>query len=178
MTFAAFLLCAAASVSPASSPPIAAGSPAPHLLSLPPGAASPPAVIADVAWIAGDWTCEALGGVAEEFWQGPNAGAMLASFRMIRDGKPSFYELATISEENGSLVCRIAHFDVNLKQWEKEKDGGQVFRLVKIEGQTAWFDGITYSRRDDGGLDVWVLIHGKDGSTREALFPYQPVAAK
>ncbi len=176
MSLALAILCAASAATAAGAPAPSASASA-HTLSLAPGASSPPAAIADVAWIAGEWTCEALGGTAEEFWQAPNAGAMLASFRMIRDGKPSFYELAAISEENGSLVCCIAHFDPILKPWEKEKDGAQVFPLVKIEGETAYFDGITYSRRGDGGLDVWVVIHGKDGSSREALFAYEAIAA-
>src|SRR5688572_27969293 len=105
-----------------------------HTLSFPPGTASPKASIKDVAWIEGSWTCEALGGTAKEFWQAPLAGSMLGSFRMIRDSKPSFYEIATISEKDGILVCRILHFDADLVGWEKEKAGGpQTFPLVKIE---------------------------------------------
>jgi hypothetical protein len=123
------------------------------------------------------WTCQALGGTAEEFWQAPQAGAMLGSFRMIRDGKPSFYEIATISEKDGSLVVRILHFDADLVGWEKEKGGPQTFPLVKLEGKTAYFEGLTFAKKDDGSLDVWVLIHGKDGSSNEALFAYRPMAA-
>ena len=147
-----------------------------HTLSLAPGTASPRASIKDVAWIEGSWTCEALGGTAEEFWQAPLAGSMLGSFRMIRDSKPSFYEIATISEKDGSLVCRILHFDADLVGWEKEKTSGpQAFPLVKIEGKTAYFEGLTFTKKDDGSLDVWVMIHGKDGSSKEALFPYKPL---
>jgi hypothetical protein len=160
------------------SSPAGAGETASHTLALSAGTVSPPATISDVAWIAGSWTCEALGGTAQEYWQAPNAGAMLGSFRMIRDGRPSFYEIATISEKDGSLVCRILHFDENLVGWEKERDGGpQTFPLVKLEGRTAYFDGLTFQKKDDGSLDVWVVIHGKDGSSKEALFAYQPMAA-
>jgi hypothetical protein len=140
------------------------------------GATAPPATIDDVAWIAGHWTCEALGGIAEELWLPPSGGAMLATFRMIRDDKPSFYEIATISEANGSLVCRILHFDQALHGWEKEKNGPQQFPLVKLEGKTAWFSGLTFEKKDDGAMDVYVAVHAKDGTVSEAKFPYRAAA--
>jgi hypothetical protein len=147
-----------------------------HTLALEPGTASPPATINDVAWIAGDWTCEALGGVAEEYWQVPAGGAMLGSFRLLRGGEPSFYKIATLSELNDSLVLRTLHFDAALRGWENEKTGPQRFPLVKIEGKKAYFNGITFEKKDDGSLDVWVVVN-KDGSNKEVLFPYKPMTA-
>jgi hypothetical protein len=141
------------------------------------GAASPPATIQDVAWIAGHYACEALGGTAEEIWLPPRAGAMLATFRMIRDDKPSFYEIATISEENGSLMLRILHFDAALHGWEKEKNGPQQFPLVKLEKGKAYFSGFTFEAKEGGAIDEWVAIHGKDGTISEALFAYKPLVA-
>lgn len=53
--------------------------------------------------IAGHWKGEAMGGIIEEIWSPPQHGEMLGMLRLIIDGKPSFYELMTISEKDGGL---------------------------------------------------------------------------
>lgn len=78
---------------------------------LKPATASPPATLADMAWLAGHWTGEALGGQSEEIWSEPAAGSMMGMYRLIRDWKPVFYELLTIVEEHGSLKLRLKHFN-------------------------------------------------------------------
>lgn len=176
-SFVAFALSPSFATEPPPGTPPGGSALTPQTRHLADGATSPAATIDQVAWIAGAWTCEALGGTAEEFWQPAAGGEMLGSFRMLREGKPSFYELATIAEKDGSLVCRILHFDPNLIHWEKEGGVPQTFPLVKIDATTAWFDGLTFERNDDGSMDVWVEIHRKDGTTKETLFAYRPIRA-
>ncbi len=72
------------------------------------------------------------------------------------------------------MEVRIKHFDSNLSGWE-EKDEFQAFPLVKLGKDEAWFDGMTFRKLPDGGLDVYVLIHKKDGSQVEERFPYKPM---
>ncbi|HEX2445685.1 MAG TPA: DUF6265 family protein, partial [Vicinamibacterales bacterium] len=84
------------------------------------GEKSPPAAIADMAWLAGRWVGEALGGASEEIWSEPRAGAMMGMYRLVRDGKPIFYELLTIVEENGTLMLRLKHFNADLTGWEEK----------------------------------------------------------
>src|ERR1700741_1016083 len=72
--------------------------------SLAAGAASPPAKIADGAWITGHRRGPGIGGEAEEIWSAPEAGAMMCAFRVIKDGKVWFYEISLIAEDKGSLV--------------------------------------------------------------------------
>ena len=57
-------------------------------LKLNPGKQSPPASVADMAWMAGSWNCEALGGLAEEIWSAPRNGGMMGMFRLIKNGSP------------------------------------------------------------------------------------------
>src|SRR5262245_8230702 len=68
------------------------------------------ATIADMAWYAGRWTGSGFGGENEEVWTPPNAGTMLGMYRLVKDGKPVFFELLTILEEQGSLLIRLKHF--------------------------------------------------------------------
>ncbi len=125
------------------------------------GAASPPAKIEDVAWLAGRWIGEGLGGCAEESLSPPVAREMMGKFRQLNgDGSLKFYEFYTIAERNGSLVWRIKHFSPDLEGWE-EKDKSTEFRLVAIEGETAYFTGLTYARTGKKSLKAAVAIDGK-----------------
>lgn len=125
------------------------------------GAASPPANIEDVAWLEGRWIGEGLGGCAEESLSPPVAREMMGKFRQLNaDGVLRFYEFYTIAERNGSLLWRIKHFSPDLEGWE-DKDKATEFRLVAIEGKTAYFDGLTYARTGRNSLRAAVAIEGK-----------------
>jgi hypothetical protein len=51
-------------------------------------------------------------------------------------------------EQGESLSIKLKHFNRDLSPWE-EKDKWVEFKLIKIEGQTAWFSGLTYHREGD-----------------------------
>lgn len=79
----------------------------------------PAASIEDVSWVAGHWTGQALGGIAEEVWSPPLGNGMMGMFKLVKGGEVAFYELLTIVEENGSLVLKLKHFDADLAGWEE-----------------------------------------------------------
>jgi hypothetical protein len=133
-------------------------------------AASPPATLKDVEWIAGHWRGEAFGGITEEIWSPPLGGSMMCSFKLVTDNKVSFYEMVAMSEEAGSLIIRLKHFHGSMKGWE-EKDKTIDFPLVKIEGNRAYFDGMTFERVNPDELHVYVMI-GMEGEAKEVLFKY------
>ena len=140
------------------------------------GAPSPPATIADMAFLAGHWTGPALGGTSEEIWSPPAHGTMMGMYRLLRDGKPVFYELLTLVEEGGSLTLRLKHFHPNLVGWE-EKDESVSFPLVKKEPGAVHFDGMSFHPRGDE-LVVYLAIRQKDGSVREETFKYRRASSK
>ena len=41
----------------------------------------------NIKWIAGTWHGEAFGGITEEIWSEPSGGSMMATFKLINDGK-------------------------------------------------------------------------------------------
>lgn len=136
------------------------------------GSASPPATITDMAWFAGHWTGEGLGGQVEEIWSPAQAGAMMGMFRLLLDGKTAFYELMTLVEENGSLVLRVKHFNPDLTGWEDKGDSVD-FPLVATAGERIFFDGLTVHRLSDNALTIYVAIAAKDGAVREEAFRYR-----
>jgi hypothetical protein len=135
------------------------------------GTTSPPATIADMAWLAGRWTGKALGGDSEEIWSDPSAGSMMGMYRFVRDGKTVFYELLTIVEENGSLMLRLKHFNPNLTGWE-EKLKTIDFPLVAKQDGAVHFEGMSFHPKGTSELVVYLAIHQKDGTMREEAFQY------
>lgn len=146
-----------------------------HTFRLADGGASPAATLAQMKWLQGRWTGKALGGEVEEVWGAAQAGAMLGTFRLVRDGKPVFYEFMMLVEEQGSLVMRLKHFNPDLTGWE-EKDQSEEFRLVAIEDNAVHFDGL--SMHVDGNLvTMHLAIEAKDGTLEESTFRYERIEA-
>jgi len=141
------------------------------------GAASPPATLGGMAWLAGSWTGEGLGGQVEEIWSPPQAGAMMGMFRLVHDGTTSFYELMTLVEEGGSLVLRVKHFGPDLTGWE-EKAETVDFALAAAAGDRYYFDGLTFHRHGNDATTNYVRISSKDGAVREEAFRYTRVGGE
>lgn len=131
---------------------------------------SPKATLSDVAWIAGSWEGNAFGGQVQEVWSPPLGDSMMCAFKLVVDGKVEFYELCQIREENGSLVLRLKHFNGDLSAWE-EKDETVDFKLIKMEKNTAYFDGFTVEKVSKDKINMHVMI-GEDGEKSEMTFNY------
>jgi len=144
------------------------------VLKLEEGTMSPSAKISDITWIAGHWRGEALGGIVDEIWYPPAGGQMMGVFRLTSDQNVQFYEIFTVSEEEGSLILKLKHFNADLTGWE-EKDEIVKFPLVKLGDKIAYFDGLTMEKIDDNHLTVYVIFHQKDGKQNVGAFSYTKV---
>ena len=134
---------------------------------------SPRADLSAVAWIAGHWQAEALGGVAEEIWTPPLGGSMMAAFKLVVNGQVRFYELETIIEQDETLILKLKHFSAGLQGWEAQDDTVD-FRLVKVTADKVYFDGMTFAKAGEDAMDVYVVI-GDEGAKQEAKFSYRKV---
>lgn len=146
-----------------------------HTLKRTPGQKPAAATIADMAWLAGHWTGDDLGGRSEEMWTAPHDGVMLGMYRLIRDGKPVFYELLTISEHEGSLLLRLKHFNPDLTGWEEKSETVDFPFVAKTDGRLQ-FAGLTFMP-DGDRLTIYLAIRGRDGAIREEVFRMTRVAA-
>jgi hypothetical protein len=146
-----------------------------HTLKLAAGAKPGAASSADMAWLAGHWTGEGLGGQSEEIWSPPQNGVMMGMYRHIMNGKPVFYELLTLAEDGGSLVIRLKHFNPDLTGWEEKNETVSFPFVAKREG-VLHFDGMTFERTGPDALTVYLAIEDKKtGAVREARFLYKRV---
>ena len=137
-----------------------------------PGVPPPKASIAELAWIAGEWNGEGLGGLTHEIYSPAESGQIVGHFRLSKAGKIQFYEIVTFAETGGSLECRLKHFNADLTGW-KEKNEVQTFPLVAVEQDAWYFDGMTIRREAADKMRVVVRVEAKDGTTPEIAFSYQ-----
>ncbi|MGP1352931.1 MAG: DUF6265 family protein [Parasphingopyxis sp.] len=131
---------------------------------------SPPATLDQIAWLEGRWQGTGLGGESHEAWLPAVNGQMAGIFHQTSDGELQFYEILQFVEREGSLVLRLKHFNRDLSGWEDNSAESAVeFPLVAIEGETAYFSGLTYERAGEDGLNIYLRLRSGD-ETRVETF--------
>jgi hypothetical protein len=125
--------------------------------------------LSELTWLSGYWEGSGLGGECDEVWIPQQDKSMAGIFRYSREGVLVFSEYMIIEEIGKSLSLKLKHFNRDLSPWE-EKDEWVEFKLIKIVGETAWFDGLTYKREQDK-LSVWILLDtGGDERIEEFIY--------
>lgn len=126
----------------------------------------------NIAWIAGNWKGEAFGGQTEEIWSEPSGGSMMATFKLINDGKVVFYEIEIIREIENSLILQLKHFNGDLKGWET-KDETIDFPLKYITPNKVVFEGMTFEKVSPQEIKIIVDIKNEDGNVETVTFNYK-----
>ncbi|WP_198658939.1 DUF6265 family protein [Winogradskyella tangerina] len=124
----------------------------------------------NIKWISGTWHGEAFGGTTEEIWSEPSGGSMMATFKLVVDGKVQFYEIEIIREIENSLVLQLKHFGGDLKGWET-KDETVDFPLKYISEDKVVFEGMTFEKVSANEMNVYVDIK-EDGKVETMKFNY------
>lgn len=143
-----------------------------NTVSFPEKDTSPNADLNMVSWMEGHWKGEAFGGITEEIWSPPLGGSMMFVFKLVVDDKIAFYEIGHIKQVGETLVFELKHFHGDLKGWE-EKDEVQSFKLVKLEGDRAYFEGFTFEKAGADEINIYALIEHEDKTTEEVKFNYK-----
>ena len=145
-----------------------------HTRVAPEGHVPPPATIKAAEWLVGDWVGIGIDGAeAAESWLPPSAGAMPGIFLQEKlDGSILFTEHMYMSEEAGSLVLKLKHFNPDMIGWE-EKDGMVRFRLLAIEPCAAYFSALTYRCEGKEGLLVAVRMKAEGEKVNELVFRFK-----
>ncbi|WP_299224557.1 DUF6265 family protein [uncultured Psychroserpens sp.] len=126
----------------------------------------------NIKWISGNWKGEAFGGHVEENWSEPSGGSMMATFKLITDGKVSFYEIEIIREVENTLVLQLKHFDNELKGWESKNETVD-FPLKEITANKVVFEGMTFEKVNDNEMNVFVNIKNGEGGAEIIAFNYK-----
>lgn len=137
------------------------------------GFVSPPATIADAAWLIGQWSGEGIGRAeAHESWLAPSGTTMVGSFVQEKaDGGIMFTEHMYLMEQDGSLVVKLKHFNADLTGWE-DKDGMVTFRLLAAEPCALYFNALTYRCDGEGQMVVAVRMKSEGPTPTELVFRF------
>jgi hypothetical protein len=147
----------------------------PNTLKLTAAGVRPAATIRDLVWLQGRWQGEGLGGTMEEVWSAPAGGAMVGYFRLVRNGEPTFYEIMTLLEVDGSIEMRLKHVNPDMTGWE-DKAEFVTFQLVRHDSTGAYFDGLTFRRASPDQIEGFLAIGDRSsGAVREEKFVYRRV---
>lgn len=73
--------------------------------------AGPPATVADIAWMTGNWAGALGPNQLEENWIAGEGGSIAAMVRMTGNGATSMFEVITIEEVDNSLVLHIQQWN-------------------------------------------------------------------
>ena len=143
------------------------------------GFVSPPASVADAAWLIGQWSGGGIGGAeAHESWLPPSGDTMVGTFvQETPEGGIMFTEHMYLMEHESSLVVRLKHFNPDLTAWE-DKDGMVTFRLLSAEPCALFFNALTFRCADKdagpaGGLVVAVRMKSDKPEPQELLFRFR-----
>ncbi len=143
-----------------------------HTLQLDDSTRRPSATIHDVAWLAGHWRGEGLGGTIDEVWTPPLGSTMTGAFKLSKADTVVFYEMMAFVEEAGSVSLWVKHFNPDFTGWE-EKDDKVVFPLVRLEPDAAYFGGLTFERVDAETMNVYLAFTRRGGAPQEAKLVYR-----
>jgi len=121
-----------------------------------------------LAWMAGHWSGQGLGGTVDESWMPSAGGAMLGTFRLIQDGEVKFYELMTIENRPSGLVMSLKHFDPDLTSWEA-KDEARVWPGEMLEDGVMRFGPVEYQRNKENGMVVRVEVTKGTETSQQVL---------
>jgi len=137
---------------------------------LQPGDTAGKATLAEVAWLTGYWEGEGFGGDCTELWLPPVDNAMQGIFRFVLQDTLIFTEYMHVFAEDSTLFIKLKHFNRDLTGWEEQAEW-TIFPLVAVEGQTAYFDGLTYMRSENKLIIKLKLVD--NGAIFEETFAFE-----
>ena len=136
------------------------------------GAASPPASVDQLAWLAGSWVGTGMGSEVTETYSAPLGGRITGHFAMADDkGGVAFTEMVDYVPVGRSLAYRVRHFNPDMTGWEDRTGKPVVFPLVAVESNRWFFDGMTLERTGRDALTMWVRMT-EGGKTNEVPFRF------
>jgi hypothetical protein len=126
-----------------------------------------------LAFLSGRWVSEEPGEMQEENWLPVSGESMVGSFRIVRRGKPVFYEFWAVEVDENRPVLKLKHFNADLAGWE-EKDSSTKMPLTSISPDDAVFaepDGsVSLHYHRSGDRLTCVVHHVRNGQASDETF--------
>lgn len=133
----------------------------------------PSAKLTDMNWFVGLWEGEVFGGTVEHRVMTAHKGHMpgLVRVRTAETDDVSMYELSSFIQTGETITYRNRHFGADLIAYQEPYD--YVDRpLIAIEGDTAYFDGITFASTGENSAVVAFVLTDEAGVQTRHLVQY------
>ena len=114
-----------------------------------------------MGWLEGNWKSSGQEITIQESWIRNGAYSMMCVASILENNEIILFEICTITEEEGTLVLRIRHFDKKLNAWEDKKTPLEK-KLVKIEKNRFYFDGYTFEKTDKDQITLFIQSKPED----------------
>ena len=125
--------------------------------------------LSDLGWLEGCWEGTGFGNRVGECWMSAPAGRLTGMFQMLdAAGSQTMSEIFVLDHFEDGPAIRLKHFHADLTGWEG-RDEFLVFPLRETGPDFARFDGLTYSRTEDGRLIVELMVSQGDESSLQRL---------
>lgn len=129
---------------------------------------SKPGSLADVALLEGHWQGTFNGGPIEAAWTAPASDNIMGYIRMMKDNKPSLYEVFVFEQTERGPVALVKHFKPGLIGVE-EKDKSDRYAFVNAAKNQALFE------KEDGSIRI---IYERRSPTQLVIQRGQPKDGK
>ena len=131
------------------------------------------AVLQPLSFLAGRWVSATAAEMQEETWTPVSGDSMIGSFRVVRGGRPVFYEFWAVEVDDHRAVLKMKHFDAGLVGWE-EKNASTKMPLISAAESDAVFaeaDGSVSLHYHLVGKTLTCTVHHlKDGKGSDETF--------
>ncbi len=130
----------------------------------------------DLSFLEGRWLGNFNGGPIEAAWSAPVADNIIGYIRMMKDDKPTMYELFVFEQTKDGPVAMVKHFNPGMVGLE-EKDQHDHYKFLKANDKEALFEKddasvrIFYERRSPTQLVIRRAVE-KDGWRSVDLFVF------
>jgi hypothetical protein len=119
--------------------------------------------VSAVRFIEGSWKAMAQDRSIDAVWSAPVGESMVGYVRVMKDGKPTLYELFAFEQSEQGLVALVRHFKPGLVAME-EKDQPDHYTFLEAKEGRAWFEkkgGETRVLYDRRSKDEFAIVIGK-----------------
>lgn len=108
---------------------------------------SKPGTLNDISFLNGRWKGNFNGGTIEACWTAPEGNNIVGFIRMIKDDKPTLYELFAFEQTEKGPVAHIKHFKPGMISLE-EKEVSDTYNFIEAKKNQALFE------KDDASVRI------------------------
>lgn len=98
-----------------------------------------PGTLNDISFLNGRWKGTYNGGPIEASWTTPEGNNIVGFIRMIKDDKPSLYELFAFEQTEKGPVAHVKHFKPGMIALE-EKEVSDTYNFIEAKKNQALFE--------------------------------------